>query len=123
MRILSQEGMKYNDIPYEKFCFGIVRNRMSNKFCILAKETPISESGFSLSDVMAEYSTEEKAIKALEMLREAYSPVLVIKEHQEGLKPNIKPNDWFLTPTLPTQRIEVADNFYFQFPSDDEVEA
>ena len=119
MRILSQNGMKYNDIPYEKFCFGIVRNRMSNKFCILAKETPISESGFPLSDVMAEYSTEEKAIKALEMLQKAYSPLLVIKDLGDGIEADIKPNDLKIGRTEPNG---IRENYYFRFPADNEVE-
>lgn len=113
MRILSQDG-KF-DFPYEKVCL------------------EVSDSGkiFAQGDIwgaednyieVAKYENEAKARKAMEMLREAYSPVIVIKEHQDGLKPNIKPNDWLVTPALPTQRIEVADNFYFQFPADDEVE-
>lgn len=27
MRILSQDGLIFNDIPYEKFVFGIARDR------------------------------------------------------------------------------------------------
>lgn len=115
MRILSQDKMI--DLPYERF---IVSLNIQNPKEIIAW------TGKHISDdeciVLGTYSTRVRAEMAMEMLHEAYSPVLVIKEHQEGLKPNIKPNDWLLTPALPTQRIEVADNFYFQFPSDDEVE-
>lgn len=72
MRILSQDGLIFNDIPYEKFVFGILRDRTTNKFFIVARKRMISESGFKLNDVVAEYSTESKARKAMEMLREAY---------------------------------------------------
>lgn len=113
MRILSQDG-KF-DVPYEKVCL------------------EVSDSGkiFAQGDIwgaednyieVAKYSTEAKARKAMEMLREAYSPVLVIKEHQEGLKPNIKPNEFFVGSISQMPKVEVLDNFYFQFPSDDEVE-
>lgn len=113
MRILSQDG-KF-DFPYERVCI------------------EISDSGkiFAQGDIwgaednyieVAKYENEAKARKAMEMLREAYSPIMIIQEQDEGIKPNIKPNNWLLTPALPTQRIEIADNFYFQFPADDEVE-
>ena len=113
MRILSQDG-KY-DFPYEKVCL------------------EVSDSGkiFAQGDIwgaednyieVAAYKNEAKARKAMELLREAYYPIMIIQEQDEGIKPNIKPNNWILTPALPTQRIEIADNFYFQFPADDEVE-
>lgn len=115
MRILSQDGMI--DMPYEQM---IVNIDYTNKNKIVS--CGVSCDGENSIFHIASYSTEAKARKAMEMLREAYSPVLVVKEHQEGLKPNIKPNDWLLTPALPTQRIEVDDNFYFQFPQDSEME-
>lgn len=115
MRILSQEKLGIIDLPYESIGISIM-----DKTSIIAYPAAGSlDDGFWQ---LAIYSTEVKARKAMEMLHEAYSPVLVIKEHQEGLKPNIKPNDWLLTPALPTQRIEVDDNFYFQFPQDSEME-
>lgn len=110
MRILSQDG-KY-DLPYEN----IVLEQMKDSNVVYAY------TGTGQPFKVAVYSSAEKMSKAMEMLRGAYSPVLVIKEQQEGIKPNIKPNDWLSTSTLPTQRIEVVDNFYFQFPQDSEVE-
>ena len=113
MRILSQTGIV--DLPYESI--GISRNNTE----IVA--TPIADSNPQERYwTLAEYSAEEKARKAMEMLREAYSPIMIIQEQDEGIKPNTKPNNWFFTPALPTQRIEIVDNFYFQFPADDEVE-
>lgn len=58
MRILSQDGMIFNDIPYEEFVLGIARDRDTDMFCIVArKECTVSESGFPLNGVMAKYST------------------------------------------------------------------
>ena len=115
MRILSQDGM--TDIPYEQCGFIVFFDELfSGNWDINAN------IGGNKSYKMAEYSTEEKARKAMEMLREAYSPVLVIKEQQEGIKPNIKPNDFVVGSISPMPKVEVLDNFYFRFPSDDEVE-
>lgn len=116
MRILSQNRMI--DLPYENVGVSINHND-STKIVAYPAGNYNKEFG---SWKMAEYSTEAKARKAMEMLREAYSPIMIIQEQDEGIKPNIKPNNWLLTPALPTQRIEIADNFYFQFPADDEVE-
>lgn len=59
MRVISQDGTL--DIPYEGHMFGAC----TEKNCIIAVnfENP--------SPCMAWYSTQEKAIKALKMMREA----------------------------------------------------
>lgn len=111
MRILSQDNGKY-DLPYEN----IVLEKMVDCNTIYAY------TGTGQPFKMAAYSSSEKMDKAMEMLHEAYSPVLVIKEHQEGLKPNIKPNEFVVGSISPMPKVEVLDNFYFQFPTDDEME-
>lgn len=78
MRILSQDGMVFNDIPYEKFILGIVKDKKTDKFCIAArKESLVSESGFPVTGVMAEYTTEAKAEKAMKMLRDSFEALEV----------------------------------------------
>ncbi len=115
MRILSQDGMI--DVPYEQ----VVIQRFKEKIYFLNKNlTGIEELVDDIA--LAEYSTETKAKRAMEMLRKAYSPTLVIKEQENGIEPNIKPNDWIVGTIAPAPKIEVYDNFYFQFPSDDELE-
>lgn len=115
MRILSQDKMI--DLPYERF---IVSLNMQNPKEIIAW------TGNHISDdeciVLANYSTREKAEKAMEMLHGAYSPVLVMKEQENGIEPNIKPNDFIIGSISPMPKVDVLDNLYFQFPSDDEVE-
>mgnify|MGYP007003836544 CR=1 FL=1 len=132
MRILSQDGLIFNDIPYEKFVFGIARDRGTDKFCIVAnKESTVSESGFPLNGIMAEYSTEAKARKAMEMLHEAYCGVAYMKHadyeiadidlsqeiekkiREEMMKPH------FLDVKINNPVIECK---VFRFPSDDEME-
>lgn len=118
MRILSQEEIKeIFDIPYEQCELHMYHDEIfSDNYVIFARSA--SGKGYK----MAKYSTEEKAVKALEMLQKAYSPILVMKETENGIEPNIKPNDFIVGSLSPMPKVEVLDNFYFRFPNDDEVE-
>lgn len=117
MRILSQDGLIFNDIPYEKFVFGIARDRGMNRFCVVAnKESTVSESGFPLNGIMAEYSTEEKARKAMEMLRVSFENYDWIKT--TGNSDEIKQAARILN----EKQFKKMTSSYFQFPADDEVE-
>lgn len=119
MRILSQDG--FYDVPYEAIAI-----RFSEDDGTVIIGVPLSLVAEDLvSDIpvitLGIYSTEAKARKAMEMLQKAYSPVFVMKEQTEGIMPNLKPNNWIVV-SVPTPKLEVMDNFYFQFPADDEVE-
>lgn len=112
MRIISQNGRV--DFPYENFSLSITKDN-----CIVStRDTIASISEISIS-VIAEYSTEEKARKAMEMLQKAYSPLLIIKDLGDGIEADIKPNDWKTNRTEPTG---IRENYYFRFPADDEIE-
>lgn len=117
MRILSQEGLIFNDIPYEKFVLGMARDRKTDKFCIVAsKESTVSESGYPLNGIMAEYSTEAKARKAMEMLRVSFENYDWIKStgNSEELKQVAR--------MFNRDEFKKMTSSYFQFPADDEVE-
>lgn len=92
MRIISQNGTI--DMPYEE----VIIQRFKSRIYFLNKNLTGVES---LSDDMqiAEYSTEEKAIKAMEMLREAWINEAI--EFTHGI---------------------YRRNIIFQFPQDDEIE-
>lgn len=111
MRILSQDNGKY-DLQYEN----IVLEKMTDSNTICAY------TGTGQPFKMASYSSTAKTDKAMEMLRKAYSPILVIQEQESGIEPNIKPNDFIVGTPLPTPEVEVFDHFYFQFPADDGIE-
>ena len=65
MRVISQDGTL--DIPYEQ----VVIQRFNGEIYFLNKNlTGIDDLGSDI--VIAKYSTEEKAKKAMEMLREEY---------------------------------------------------
>lgn len=65
MRVISQDGR--TDIPYENFVFGITKDNS-----IVAIRDTIARPSEIAHGVVATYSTEEKAKKAMEMLREEY---------------------------------------------------
>ncbi len=96
MRVLSQNG-KF-DFPYEQVCLNINKNSETS-FRIYAWHS-LSDSNDSCY-LMAEYSTEAKARKAMEMLREKYSTLRMQMERANKIK--------FFTAL-------------FQFPADNEVE-
>lgn len=113
MRIISQNGNV--DLPYEKFVFGITKD---NKIaCCRECVAPPYEI---YNGIIAEYSSKEKALKAMEMLREQYSRIEIIKalasvtcEHMEE---SLKPKE-FKDILKKYINMEV-----FQFPQDDEIE-
>lgn len=102
MRIISQDGLI--DVPYEK----VVIQRFKERIYFLNKNLTGVEQ--LIDDMeMATYSTEAKAIKAMEMLREAY---IQTEEFNGGYDMNdcyVSPQKWVLPKV-------------FQFPKDENVE-
>ena len=109
MRIISQNGNV--DLPYEKFVFGITKD---NKIaCCRECVAPPYEI---YNGIIAEYSSKEKALKAMEMLREQHEKVAFLKTiiHTEN-------GTSFAIRLSITEFDEMTRN-YFQFPQDDEIE-
>lgn len=104
MRVISQDGTI--DVPYEM----VVIQRFRNGVYFLNRNlTGIDEL---INDIeLAEYSTEEKAIKAMEMLREKYLQCIISIQGGESalVQAVFQPNYWVLPKV-------------FQFPQDDEIE-
>ena len=69
MRVISQNGK--SDIPYEYFVFTIVGN--GNSYSIIATKNIAEPPEVIMNSILATYSTEEKAIKAMEALKETYT--------------------------------------------------
>lgn len=109
MRIISQNGNV--DLPYEKFVFGITKD---NKIaCCRECVAPPYEI---YNGIIAEYSSKEKALKAMEMLREHHEKVTFLKTII-----NTEKGTSFASRLSITEFDEMTQN-YFQFPKDDEVE-
>ena len=107
MRIISQNGNV--DLSYEK------------TLIFHATETVLARcEGYDKEIVLGEYSSMEKAYKAMEMLREQYEQLVVFKVLASGAAEDIGKsfnNDELLEYYRAYREMNV-----FQFPKDDEVE-
>lgn len=116
MRVISQDG-KF-DFPYEKCCFWF-----NDKSVMLS---PIGEPDSNYT--YGRYSTQEKAMKAMEMLRNAYTgmPIifnnLEIPEDVDRMMERTKMNGIVAITDDKKSKIEYVNNVIFQFPKDEEVE-
>ena len=119
MRIISQDGTM--DVPYE---MSIVWCEDSGAVLL----QPIGEVGEY--QTFAKYSTEEKAKKAMEMLRKAYVGNIVMFQNVEStdeLKEMLKIHGieaiYAILDNQPQEiKFENHQNFYFQFPTEEELE-
>lgn len=109
MRIISQDGTI--DVPYEM----VVIQRFEEDIYFLNRNLTGVED--LINDIrLAEYSTEEKAIKAMEMLREQHEKVAFLKTII-----NTEKGALFVRGLSENDFDKMTQN-YFQFPKDDEVE-
>ncbi len=128
MRILSQDGIR--DIPYEQVA---VIQDARDKRKIVA--TGVNTEGEYSCFPMAKYSTETKAKRAMEMLRE-FNEIMRF----ENIKATILDNEEFVKTAKKYFFIEIKEDKtkgqlchpqtitlekwakYFQFPADEELE-
>lgn len=95
MRVISQHGGA--DFPYEQI---VVRSEMEYVMAVYKEK----------EYVLGKYSSDEKAGKAMEMLRETYLKYMEIEGRADLTGQGIiQPNFWVLPKV-------------FQFPQDDEIE-
>lgn len=128
MRVISQNGRI--DIPYDYFSLsmswakitsGKVEDR--NVFSIVCHNLS-SPNGTKL----AEYSTEEKAKKAMEMLRDAYTgmPIAMqnvdISEDMAKEFERLKKCGVLVRADNQPSKVEYINNVIFQFPTEEELE-
>ena len=121
MRVISQDGMQ--DIPYEKFVFSITKdNRIVATIGCTAPPAELYMSS------VAKYSTQEKAVKAMGMMRSAYAGMPVIfqnvepSEEVERMFERTKMNGIVAITDDKKSKIEYVNNVIFQFPKNEEVE-
>ena len=124
MRVISQDGTI--DIPYELSAVTIGHKVDLSKFDINIRSKLLDER----QCIVAIYSTEEKAKKAMEMLRKAYVGSIVMfqnveptDELKEMLKIHGIENMYAILGNQPQEiKFENHQNFYFQFPTEEELE-
>lgn len=121
MRVISQD--RTMDMPYEE----VIIQRFKSRIYFLNKNLTGIES---LSDdvQIARYSTEEKALKAMEMLREVYvgMPIVMqnvaISEDVAKEFERLKKCGVLVNAENQPSKVDFISNAVFQFPQDDEIE-
>lgn len=109
MRVISQDGKK--DFPYDCSLVFIYEGCINGRVYVR-----MQLHGYEDIENVADYSTKEKAIKAMEMLREKY-------ENNEFYH-HTAATDTFegAMRLLSNEKFKESTSEYFQFPQDDEIE-
>ena len=113
MRVISQHGNV--DLPYEQI---VVRIEMEYVMAVHKEK----------EYVLGKYSSDEKAIKAMEMLREAYvgMPIVMqnvtISEDMAKEFERLKKCGLIVQAENQPSKVDFINNSVFQFPQDDEIE-
>lgn len=109
MRVISQNGTM--DFPYDNSLVFLHESCIKGNTCV-----EIQLCGDTEIDIVAEYSTEEKAVKAMAMLREAYC-------NNEFYHHTATTNTFQgAMGLLSSEKFKEVTSEYFQFPQDDEIE-
>ena len=121
MRVISQDGTM--DVPYEE----VIIQRFRSRIYFLNKNL-IGVESLNEDMQIAEYSTKEKAKKAMEMLRDAYigMPIVMrnvdISEDVAREFERLKKCGIMVQTENQPSKIECISNAIFQFPSEEELE-
>ena len=124
MRLISQNGEI--DVPYDYFSLTIATGKCEDvEYACIYCHNLSSPKGTKLAD----YSSKEKAEKAMEMLRTAYTGRFVTNadipdDFEEQLKELMKGGfGTVIVKDTNDSRVEFDNlNGYFQFPQDEDVE-
>lgn len=123
MRIVSQDGSI--DFPYENSCIFTFPLIIPKSFAIRIQ---MAGNKDTITQI-ATYSTEEKALKAMEMLRKAYVSMPVLFQNVEITEDVVKQFEKLMKSGIIVQtmnnepsKVEYVNNCIFQFPKDDEIE-
>ena len=113
MRVISQHGNV--DLPYEQI---VVRSEMEYVMAVHKEK----------EYVLGKYSSDEKAIKAMEMLREAYTSMPIVMQNVDVSEDiakefeRLKKCGVIVQAENQPSKVDFISNAIFQFPQDDEIE-
>ena len=113
MRVISQRG-NY-DFPYEQI---VVRSEMEYVMAVHEEK----------EYVLGKYSSDDKAIKAMEMLRETYTGMPIVMQNVDVSEDMAKEFERLKKCGVIVQaenqpsKVDFINNAVFQFPQDDEIE-
>nr|DAQ39939.1 MAG TPA: Cas system-associated protein [Bacteriophage sp.]DAQ83994.1 MAG TPA: Cas system-associated protein [Caudoviricetes sp.] len=121
MRVISQDGTK--DFPYDNAWVSVYEGCINGRVYVR-----MQICGYDDSVDVADYSTEEKAKKAMEMLRIAYAGKFITNadipdDFNETLKAAMKGGFGTVVVKDTCERVEFNNlNGYFHFPAEEELE-
>lgn len=121
MRVISQDGTL--DMPYEQ----VIIQRFNRVIYFLNKNLTGVESVTNDME-MASYSTEEKAKKAMEMLRDAYTGMPIVMQNVDISEDVVKEFERLqkcgvvVRAENQPSKVECVSNSVFQFPAEEELE-
>ena len=113
MRVISQHGNV--DLPYEQI---VVRSEMEYVMAVHKEK----------EYVLGKYSSDDKAVKAMEMLREAYVGMPIVMQNVDVSEDmakefeRLKKCGVIVRAENQPSKVEFVNNAVFQFPQDDEIE-
>lgn len=122
MRVISQDGTM--DFPYESSSVSIYGGCINGRIYVRMQLC----GGYDDSVDVAEYSTKVKALKAMEMLREAYVGMPIVMQNvdvSEGMAKEferLKKCGVIVRTENQPSKVDFINNAVFQFPQDDEIE-
>ena len=113
MRVISQRGNV--DLPYEQI---VVRSEMEYVMAVYKEK----------EYVLGKYSSDGKAVKAMEMLREAYIGMPIVMQNVDVSEDmakefeRLKKCGIMVRAENHPSKVDFINNAVFQFPQDDEIE-
>lgn len=122
MRVISQDGTM--DFPYDSSSVSIYGGCINGRIYVRMQLC----GGYDDSVDVADYSTKEKAIKAMKMLRKAYigMPIVMqnvdISEDAAREFERLKKCGIMVQTENQPSKVDFINNAVFQFPQDDEIE-
>lgn len=120
MRVISQDGTI--DVPYENFVFGITLDN----YISAVMDTAVRPTGV-VNGIMAKYSSREKALKVMELLRETYIGMPIVMQNVDVSEDVAKEFERLnkcgvmVREENQSSKVDFISNAIFQFPADDEV--
>ena len=113
MRVISQHGNV--DLPYEQI---VVRSEMEYVMAVHKEK----------EYVLGKYSSDDKAVKAMEMLRETYTGMPIVMQNVDISEDvaeefeRLKKCGVIVRAENQPSKVDFINNAIFQFPQDDEIE-
>lgn len=123
MRVISQD--RTIDVPYDYFSLSVASGKYEDvEVAYIYCHNLSSPNGTKL----AEYSTKEKALKAMEMLRETYTGMPIVMQNidvSEDMAKEfeiLKKCGVIVRAENQPSKVDFINNVIFQFPQDEYVE-